>query len=90
MQKKMVPKHELLENIPLHVQELNCKKGVYELKDHIGEKALGLNLPPKLGSAKKTLLASFFSCLLKAFESNPHSPMPCCPTTRGQNKIPLE
>jgi hypothetical protein len=36
--KEMVPKHELLENIPLHVQELNCEKNVYELKDHIGER----------------------------------------------------
>jgi hypothetical protein len=65
VQGKMVPKHELLESIPLHIQELNCEKGVYELEDHVGEKALGLNLLPKLGPAKKNLLASFFSRLPK-------------------------
>jgi hypothetical protein len=34
---KMVPKHELLENIPLHNQRLNCGINVYELEDHVGE-----------------------------------------------------
>jgi hypothetical protein len=41
---KIVLKCKLLENIPLHVLELNCKKDIYELKDHVGEKALSLNL----------------------------------------------
>jgi len=35
--KKMVPECELLKDIPLHVQKLNYKKGVYELKDRVGE-----------------------------------------------------
>jgi hypothetical protein len=56
----MVPKHELFENIPLHVQELNYEKGVYKLEDHVGEKALGSNLLPKLGFAKRYFLTSFF------------------------------
>jgi hypothetical protein len=40
----MVPKCELLESIPLHVQELKCEKGVYELEDYVGEEALNLDL----------------------------------------------
>jgi len=66
VQGKMVPKHELLKSIPLHIQELNCKKNVYELEDHVGEKALGSNLSPKLGPAKRTFLTSFLSRLLKS------------------------
>jgi hypothetical protein len=42
----MVPKHELLENIPLHIRELNYEQNVYELEDHVGEKALSLNFTP--------------------------------------------
>jgi hypothetical protein len=61
----MVPKHESFENIPLHVQELNYEKGVYELEDHVGEKALGSNLLPKLGFAKRYFLTSFFNHMLK-------------------------
>ncbi len=34
---KMVPKHELLESIPLHGQRSNCGINVYELEDHVGE-----------------------------------------------------
>ncbi len=59
VQRKMVPKHELLENIPLHIQKLNYEKSVYELEDHVGEMALSLNLLLKLGPAKRTILASF-------------------------------
>jgi hypothetical protein len=44
----MLPGHKLFESIPLHVQKLNCEKGVYELEDHIGEEALNSNLLPKL------------------------------------------
>jgi hypothetical protein len=65
MQRKMVPKCELLESISLHVQEQNCQEGVYELEDHVGEMALSLNLLPKLGLAKRTPLANFPSHLLK-------------------------
>jgi hypothetical protein len=36
----MVPKHGLLENIPLHAQGLNCGVGICELEDHVGEKRL--------------------------------------------------
>ncbi len=48
----MVPGHKLFKYIPLHFQELNYKKGIYELEDHIGEEALNLNLPPKLELVK--------------------------------------
>ncbi len=44
MQRKMVPKCELFENIPLHVQELKCEKGIYELEDYVEEEALSLDL----------------------------------------------
>jgi hypothetical protein len=37
----------------------NYGEGIYELEDLDGEKALGSNLPPKLGLTKRTLLASF-------------------------------
>jgi hypothetical protein len=40
MHGKIMLKRELLENIPLHVQGLNYRKDIYELKDHVGEKAL--------------------------------------------------
>ncbi len=54
-----------MENIPLHVQELNYKEGVYELEDQVGEEAWGLDLLPKLGLIKKLLFANFPSHLLK-------------------------
>jgi hypothetical protein len=60
----MVPKHELFESIPLHVQKLNCED-VYELKDHVGEEELSLNLLPKLGLTKIIFLISFPSRLLE-------------------------
>jgi hypothetical protein len=50
----MVPKCELFENIPLHFKELNYKNIIYKLEDHVGEKALNLNLLPKLKPAKRT------------------------------------
>jgi hypothetical protein len=40
---QMVPKCELLENIPLHNQGLNQRTSVYELEDHVGEKGLSSN-----------------------------------------------
>ncbi len=52
-------------SIPLHVQELDYEKGVYELKDYVGEQALNLNLLPKLGLANKTLPTSFPNRLLE-------------------------
>jgi len=61
----MVPKCELLKNIPLHVQELTYGEGIYELVDDVWEEAINSNLPPKLGFAKKTL-ASFPNHLLKS------------------------
>jgi len=61
----MVPRHEFLKNIPLHVQELNYEKNVYELGDCVGEEALNLNLPPKLGFKKKTHLSCFPNHLLE-------------------------
>jgi hypothetical protein len=53
-------KHELFENIPLHVQKLNYKYNVYELGDHIKEEALNSNLIPKLGEGKKNFSCKFF------------------------------
>ncbi len=38
MQEKMVPKCKLPKSITLHAQRLNYEIGVYELKDHVGEK----------------------------------------------------
>jgi len=55
----MVPKHELLKNIPVHIQKLNYGKNIYELKEHVREEALSLNLSPKLGFQKKILLQVF-------------------------------
>jgi len=55
----MVPKHELLESIPLHVQALNYGELVYELKNHVGEEALSSNLTLELGPIKKFLLQIF-------------------------------
>jgi hypothetical protein len=46
VEKKIVPKHELLESIPLHVQKL-CEENVYELKDHVEEETLNFHLPTK-------------------------------------------
>jgi hypothetical protein len=57
---KMMSKHELFENIPLHVQKLNYKYNVYELGDHIKEEALNSNLIPKLGEGKKNFSCKFF------------------------------
>jgi hypothetical protein len=61
----MVPKHELFESIPLHVQGLNYGKGIYELEDCVGEEALSLNLMLKLGPIKKFPLTSFPNLLLE-------------------------
>jgi hypothetical protein len=61
----MVLKCELFKIIPLHIQELNYGNlGMYELKDHVGEVALSLNLPPKPRLAKKPPFANFPNCLL--------------------------
>jgi hypothetical protein len=65
MQGKMVPKRKLLKNIPLHVQKLKCRKGIYELKGHVREKVLRSSLPPKLGPAKRISFVSFSNYLLK-------------------------
>jgi len=40
---KMVPKHELLDSIPLHAQGLKYEVNICELEDHVGEKGLKLN-----------------------------------------------
>jgi len=57
----MVPKCELLENIPLHIQ-LNYNEGVYDLEDHDGEEALSSNLLPKLEPTKKILQVFLVTC----------------------------
>jgi hypothetical protein len=60
-----MPKHKLLESIPLHVQKLNYKEGIFKLEDCVGEKTLNLDLLPKLGLAKRTF-TSFFNCQLES------------------------
>jgi hypothetical protein len=50
---KMVLKCKLLENIPLHVQKLYYRKGVYELD------TLSSNLLLKLGFVRRILLIGF-------------------------------
>ncbi len=47
-------KKQVIQSIPLHIQELNYRKGVYELEGHVGEKVLNSYLLPKLGPSKKT------------------------------------
>jgi hypothetical protein len=49
----------------LHIEKLNYEKGIYEMGDHVGEKALNLNLPPKLRLAKKNPPTIFPNRLLK-------------------------
>jgi hypothetical protein len=61
----MVPRCDLFYSIPLHVQELNYEESIYELGDHVGEKALNSNLSLKLRFRKKTPLTSFPIHLLK-------------------------
>jgi hypothetical protein len=71
VQEKMVLKHELLNNIPLHIQEQNFGKDIYELEDHVGEEVLSSNLPPKLGLVRKILFTSFpnfYFCLVAPFK----------------------
>jgi hypothetical protein len=50
----MVLEHELHESIPMHVQWLNYEENIYELEDHVKEKALNTNLLPKLKFVKKS------------------------------------
>jgi hypothetical protein len=52
VQGKMVLGHKLFKSIPLHIQKLNCEKGIYELEDHIGETTLNSYLLPKLKLVK--------------------------------------
>jgi hypothetical protein len=56
---KMVPKHELPGNIPLHGQRLNWEVNICELEDHVGEKGWSLNWSTKLVLAKKLFLQVF-------------------------------
>jgi hypothetical protein len=50
VQDKMVLECKLFKKFPLHIQELNYKKIVYELKDCVEKETLNLNLSSKLGS----------------------------------------
>ncbi len=68
-----------IQNIPLHIQELNYIKCVYELEGHFGEKVLSSNLLPLFGPSKKPL-ASFPNCLLKSTLVEPaffYALLPC-------------
>jgi hypothetical protein len=68
----IMPKHELFENIPLHVQKLNYRKGILKLKDCVGEYTLSLDLSPKLGLPKKTYTSFLKSylCMIKGVGSH--------------------
>jgi hypothetical protein len=61
-----MPKCKLFKNIPLHVQELNCERNIYELEDHVGEYTLSSDWPPKHGPTTRIFPTSFYSCLLKS------------------------
>jgi hypothetical protein len=65
MQRRMVPKLKMHENIPPHIQKQNYEKCIYELEDPIREEALGSNLSPKLGLAKKNSSCKFSQSLVK-------------------------
>ncbi len=55
----IVPKCRLPESIPPHIQKVNCEISVYELEDHVGEKAFNSDLLLKLGLAKKNYCRFF-------------------------------
>jgi hypothetical protein len=55
----MVQEHKLFKSIPLHVQGLNYREGVYELEDHVGEEAVNSYLLLKLGSVKRITHVGF-------------------------------
>jgi hypothetical protein len=63
--KKMVPKHELFESIPLHGQGLNYITNICELEDHVGEKGWSLNWLTKFGLAKKNSPCKFSQSLIR-------------------------
>jgi hypothetical protein len=52
VQGKMVLKHKVFKSIHFHVQILNYEVSVYELKNHVEEKILNL----QVGLQKKLLL----------------------------------
>jgi len=60
-----VLKRLLFKSILFHIQGLNYGEGVYELEDHVRQRALSLNLLPKLGFVKKILHAHFSNRLLR-------------------------
>ncbi len=60
-----MPKCELLENIHLHNQGLNCGANVCESEDYVGEKRWSSNWLTKLEPIKKNLV-NFPSFLLKS------------------------
>jgi hypothetical protein len=65
VQKKMVLKGMLFKIILLHVQGLHYREGIFDLEDHVGQKALSSDLLLKLGLIKKIPLASFPNHLLE-------------------------
>jgi hypothetical protein len=58
-------KMRVVQNYSLPCLKTNYEKGIYELKNEVGEETLNSNLPPKPRFVKKILLASFSSHLLK-------------------------
>jgi hypothetical protein len=61
----MVLEYELFKNISSLVQKLNCRESVYDLEDHVQEKAPISNWSSKLGPIKIVFLINLLNCLLE-------------------------
>jgi len=64
--KEMVPKLELPESIPRHVQGLNYRDDLYELEDYVWEEALNSNLLLRFRPIRKIIRACFPNHLLES------------------------
>ncbi len=64
--KEMVPKLELPESIPRHVQGLNYRDDLYELEDYVWEEALNSNLLLRFRPIRKIICACFPNHLLES------------------------
>jgi len=72
-ERKIVPKHELLESIPLHIQELKCEKRLWVKRSCWGRET---KLPFVY---KRTFLASFPNHMLKNIWVEPMFPFVLLP-----------
>ncbi len=81
-----MPKLEMHENSPLHIQELNCRKNVYELEDLAREELLGLNLLLDLGLVEKIPFTSFLNHVLGSVYIEPMFPYVVLPHHEGAKR----